>query len=135
MTTLRHDDQFVDSSNPLPVTHRPVTPLDTHFDSSVVATVESVPEGARELHFLACQNPNGVDIFLQLFDFEAGDITLGTTVPKQSYLIPASGWLDERWNPDAPMLFRDKMSYAATTTVTGSTAPGTGIVLNMGVRP
>ncbi len=134
MTILRHDDAPVDSANPLPVTVRPVTPIDTHFDSSVVATVETI-RGMRELHFLACQNPNAIDVFLQLFDFSAGDIVLGTSSPKQSYLIPANGWLDERWSPDAPMLFRQTISYAVTTTVTGSTAPGTGIVLNAGVRP
>ena len=107
--------------------HRPF------FDSSVVATVENLKSnGGVYLYFIEVSNPNGSNAFLQLFNVAAANVTIGTTVPNQSYLVPANGGMDIAFSD--PLEFDTALSYAATTTATGSTAPGTGLVLNIGWR-
>ena len=103
------------------------------FDSSVVATVELAVGHAVALHALEVQNPNGSDGWLQLFDAAAAaDVTIGTTAPKQSYLIPNNGANDKAFG-DNPIGFELGLCYAVTTTATGLTALGTGCVLNLAV--
>ena len=98
------------------------------FDSSVTATVENLQTSPGYLDFFEVQNPNIVQVFLQLFDGAAASVTLGTTAPTMSLLVPpgdgnASGGRAEVLNH--PPYFNKAISYAVTTTATGSTAPTT----------
>ena len=99
------------------------------FDSSVTATAESLaPLSGGYLDYFEVHNPNIVQVFLQVFDALIANVTLGTTPPTLSFLVPpgdgnANGGRSEIF-PNPPN-FRNGIVYAVTTTSTGSTAPTT----------
>ena len=109
------------------------------FDASVTGVVESAITGCPcELDHFEASNSSGSDAFLQLFDAaSASDVTLGTTVPNQSYFIPgpagATGGADRIYT--RPILFEAGLAYAVTTTPTGNTSPASAITLNAGLLP
>jgi hypothetical protein len=108
--------------------------VQNHFgDASVVATVETMVAAPVELLGLSAANLTTSDAYLQLFDLAAADVTVGTTVPDLIFLVPAgNGTLAGAVDKDFPLggvNFLTGISYAATTTPTGTTAPSTGLTL------
>ena len=92
-------------------------------------TIKIVKPQPGRLSYLYCYNPNTTVAYVQVFD-TAGTVTLGTTVPKQSFgFPPANGLLIQA---DANMLAGIKAAVA--TTATGNTAPGTPLDCNFGIR-
>ena len=74
---------------------------------------------------------NTATTYLQIFDADSDDVTVGTTAPTLSIPIPASSAYDTAFAP--PMVkidFTNGCTVAATTTRTGSTAPGTAVDYN-----
>jgi len=107
---------------------------DTLFDSDGDNTNQQIKASGGRLFGMEISNPNSVDAYLQLFDAASADITVGTTTPKQSYLIPAGdgtldGAFDITFTPDW-MHFHTAIFYACTTTATGNGDPSTGLVCN-----
>jgi len=106
---------------------------DTHFDGDADNSAQAGNVNPIRLYGLEVSNPNSADAYLQLFDLATGDVTVGTTTPKQSYLVPAGdGTLDggiDMFFTDG-MQFEVALTYACTTTATGNTDPTTGLVLN-----
>ena len=103
----------------------PQTPF---FDDDGDNTVQTIKDSAGILQFLEVQNPNNnSDAYIQLFD-EAGTITVGTTAPKLSLLVPRNGAMDKFFNIN----FANSIKYACTTTVTGSGDPTVGLIVNGG---
>ena len=103
------------------------------FDSDGDNTAQAIIAKAGELYALEVSNPNNVDGYIQLFDLATGDVTVGATTPKQSFLAPAGdgtqeGGMDKFW-PNG-MVFDTAITYACTTTATGGTALSTGLVVN-----
>lgn len=90
------------------------------------------------LHTLEIDNSESDDFWLQLFDKnDIADVTLGTTVPDQTYLIPAGdgtlyGQLEKEFS--VPLVFGNGLVYAVTTTPDGATVPAASFVLNIGYR-
>ena len=74
-------------------------------------------------------NPNTVDAFVQLFDVAAASVVVGTTTPKLSFIVPASGAMDKEWGRG--IQFNAALTYACTTTATGSGDPTTGLIVNL----
>jgi len=109
------------------------------FDAAVTGVVEAAVAGCScELDHFEASNGSGANAFLQLFDAaNAAAVTLGTTVPNQSYLIPGAagttGAADRIFT--RPILFESGLSYAVTTTPTGNTSPASTITLNAGLLP
>ena len=97
------------------------------FDSDGDNTAQTVKASAGTLYTLEVQNPNGSDAYFQLFDASAP--TIGTTVPNQSYIVPANGAMDKTFGA-AGIAFATAIKYACTTTATGSGDPTTGLVVN-----
>ena len=110
------------------------TPLRTLFDSSIVGTAQALKTSGGRLAAVEISNPNTVSGFLQIFDLATGDITMGTTAPKLSLAIPKGasatdvGIMDKLWKEGID--FNIAISYAITTTATGSTAMTTAPVGN-----
>lgn len=75
-------------------------------------------------------NLGGSAAFVQIFNVAAASVVLGTTVPKIVKWVPAGGSWEEKFG-DVGIAFSTAISVAATTTTTGSTAPGTGINANI----
>lgn len=105
------------------------------FISALSTTVTDVKARKGKVKALHVENPNGSKIFVQFFNALAADVTLGTTAPYYSLVVPANGAMDA-W-PGGPAQDSDgvehpvAISVAATTTATGSTAPGTGLAANI----
>lgn len=88
--------------------------------------------GVHNLYAVAFWNPNTVDIFVQVFDVAHASVTLGTTVPKLVFRVPAgngvqAGSWEQRFAGESKIAFATEIALAATTTATGSTAPTTGV--------
>lgn len=108
--------------------------LTPYFDSDGDNTAQTMKGSAGNLYFLEVSNPNASDAYIQLFD-ESGSITVGTTTPKLSFLVPAGdgtkdGAMDKVFT--IPIAFANSIKYACTTTATGSTDPTTGLIVNGG---
>ena len=107
------------------------TLFDSDGDNSAQAA-KTIPGYIDYLHII---NPNTAQAFLQLFDVAAASVTVGTTTPKLSFLIPAgdgtnSGGFERSFDP--PLHFSaNAITYACTTTATGNGDPTTGLTVNI----
>lgn len=109
--------------------------LSTLFDSDGDNTAQQLKGSAGNLYFLEVSNPNSTDAYIQLFDLATGSVTVGTTTPKLSLLVPAGngtnyGAMDKVFT--IPIAFATAITYACTTTATGSTDPTVGLIINAG---
>lgn len=114
-----------------------VPSADITFDSAATATVSLGASRPLRLTGIEASNVNSSDVFLQLFDLPVSEVTLGTTKPKMAYLIPKGDGTNRGALTAAllvPIAFGRALSYACTTTPTGSVAPGTAINLNLAWR-
>ena len=106
------------------------------FDATGTSTAENVGTTNRWLHYFHVVNSNLVDAYIQLFNALAADVTVGTTAPNQSYLVPAGNGVDagafEASFPDG-LYFSTALSFACTTTPTGNGNPTTALTVNMSV--
>lgn len=106
-----------------------------YFNNALSTTVQTVKASAGTLVFFEASNANTSDAFLQVFDV-SGTVTLGTTTPTQSYLLPAGASSTLRGGVErvfvGPVNFANAIKIAATTTPTGNTAPSTALTVNIG---
>lgn len=86
---------------------------------SVGATATAIKASAGQLYGYHILNTTAAVAYVQLFNVAAGSVTLGTTVPVMSIGIPASGGVTV--NFDKGIAFSTAISFACTTTRTGST--------------
>ena len=70
-------------------------------------------------------NPNASVEYIQVFDVASGSVTLGTTTPTYVIPLPASSGANIEFNNGIP--HATAITVAATTTATGSSAPGTAL--------
>jgi len=108
-------------------------PGNPFFDSDGDNTAQAMKAGAGFLYSLEVSNPNSADAYLQLFDAATGSVTVGSTTPALSLLVPAGngtqdGGMDKFWS--GGVIFNTAITYACTTTATGNTDPTTGLVVN-----
>ena len=88
----------------------------------------AVKASAGSLYGVSLVNTGAAAAYVQLFDLAAASVTLGTTVPKLSFWVPAGGSWEEKFTGEAKAAFAAATAAAATTTATGSTAPATGVL-------
>lgn len=132
------DRQAVDTSHRASVkgyldaaTDLGATPL---FDADGDNTPQQVKASAGAIYAIEVSNPNAADAYLQLFDVANGSITVGTTAPNLSFLVPAGdgtkdGAMDKIFT--IPIKFGTAVNYACTTTATGNGDPSTGLIVNI----
>lgn len=110
-------------------------PLKPLYDSDGDNTAQLVKGSSTVLHFLEVSNMTTVDAYIQLFNAAtAAEVTVGTTVPALSLLVPAgngtlAGAMDKYI--DKGIAFDRGLVYACTTTPTGNGDPSTGLNVNM----
>ena len=97
--------------------------------TSTVVQVGST--AAHSLYGIDFVNTGSSAAYVQIFDLASGSVVLGTTVPKIVKWIPAGGGWEEKWSGENRLLFSTAISFAATTTPTGSTAPSTALLGNV----
>ena len=112
-----------------------VTPPTTlsYYTAAATNTATEIKSDEGVLRFLEVQNNNNVDIWLQLFDLRYQSVSIGSTSPAQSWLIPAGFGLyssREVQLPSQGWNFKNALSYACTTTPAGSGAPTNNLILN-----
>lgn len=101
-------------------------------DASIDNSAQTCKAKAGRLYGYHIQNPNASDAWLQFYDVAAGSVTVGTTTPTVSLVVPGSGAI-EAFFP-IPIQFGTAITYAATTTAAGGTAPTSGLVGNLFYR-
>jgi len=116
------------TTTPVPATVNGWTPF---LDNNQGTTVTTVKSSAGELGAYHCLNPNANAAYVQIFD-TAGAVTLGSTVPVLSLGLPASDGGNLEWGMG--IHFANAIKVAATTTATGSTAPGTAVDCNFAFK-
>lgn len=107
----------------------------TLFDSDGDNTAQAAKAAPGSLHHLEVSGIDAVDSFFQIFDLLAADVTVGTTTPKLSYLVPAGnatvrGVVSLDFG-ESGLRFDTGITYACTTTATGNTDPTTGLNVNL----
>ena len=128
---IQVNDTDVATGNPVPVKEQEACSM--LFDSDGDNTAQVVKAAAGKLYGLEVSNPNATDAWIQLFDVAAGSVTVGTTTPNQSYLVPAGngvdyGGMDKDFT--IPINFVTAITYACTTTPTGAGNPTIGLIVN-----
>lgn len=98
-----------------------------YLDSDGDNTAQAARVVGGTIDYLHVINPNAADAYLQLFDAATGSVTVGTTTPRQSYLVPANGAFEVKLG----LHFNTAITYACTTTATGNGDPVVGLVVNM----
>jgi hypothetical protein len=99
--------------------------LTPYFVNAISAKTQVVGVAAR-LYGLHLDNPNTSKVYVQFFDALSANVTLGSTTPTFVIVLPASSTLDDP-TLTIPINFSTGLTFAVTTTATGSTAPSTGI--------
>lgn len=91
-------------------------------------TAVSVKNAPTEIHFIQIGNTNASVVYLHIYD-TASAVTVGTTTPTASYLIPTSSSIG--FDMPEPLYCITACQVATSTTAAGGTAPGTAIVVNI----
>lgn len=107
--------------------------FNTAFNADGDNTAQVITSEPGILWSLEVSNPNAEDAFFQLFDLATGDVTVGTTTPRLSLIVPAgdgtkSGAMDKTFIHGTE--FNIAITYACTTTAIGNGDPTTGLVVN-----
>jgi len=100
-----------------------LTPL---TDADADNTAQTIKGSAGNLYNLIAYNPNTTIAYVQIFNHASP--TVGTTAAVYILPIPPNGIAGIE--PSVPITFSTAITYAATTTATGSGDPTTGLVLS-----
>lgn len=111
--------------NPIP-SSATVTGHTLAFDSDGDNTAQSVKASAGSLYGMHIINPNNTVAYIQLFNTATGSVTVGTTTPVAVFMIPAQDCFTLNITA-IPITFSTAITYACTTTPTGSGDPTTGL--------
>lgn len=98
------------------------------YSASTGATATSAKSSPGQLYGWFIYNSNSSVAYVQFFDLATGSVTLGTTSPKFSIGIPAGSGANVF--SDTGLAFATAITYACTTTRSGSTAPTNTVDVN-----
>lgn len=110
------------------------SPWTPQFDSSVGNTAQACKAAGGLLGGITVENPNTTQIFIQVFNALAADVTVGSTTPVFVFPIPAgdgtnSGIFAEFFGEGIQLTAG--ITYTATTTATGAGAPTTALKMSL----
>jgi len=108
--------------------------LKTWFKKDVDNVEQEISSDETKLVFLQVTNKDSTDAFIQIFKEAAVDVTVGTTTPDQSYLVPAGdgtlyGALVHEFKPGIDC--ENGLTIACTTTEDGAIATSTALIVNI----
>lgn len=130
-STLSTSGAQIGAVIPIPASNQPG--LLVAFTATLSTTVNAIKNASGRLYGYNFFNPGSALTYVQIFNVAAASVTLGVTTPFMSIGLPSTtnGSVGVDVNFTLPVAFSTAMSYAATTTPTGSTAPATAIVANL----
>jgi hypothetical protein len=100
--------------------------------ASLSTTVTGIKASSGWLGKMVCNNPNTAVAYVQVFNIAAGAVTLGSSAPVDIVPVPPNS-LNGGFTLSFPgERFSTAISFAATTTPTGSTAPATALTCAYG---
>lgn len=120
---------FVDTFGGSPEASATVTGLTTSKIDAQSTTVTAVKAGSGRVYGYHIFNVNTADSFLHFYDISSGSVTVGTSARTRTLWIPAGGAIDTVFT--VPLTFGTAISIAATTTITGSSAITTGLLVDI----
>jgi hypothetical protein len=100
--------------------------------ASLSTTVTAIKASSGWLGKMLCNNPNSSIAYVQIFNIAAGSVTLGSSTPVDIVPVPPNSLNGGFTLPVPGERFSTAISFAATTTPTGSTAPGTALTCAYG---
>lgn len=103
--------------------------LSTTRLSALSNTAIAIDASPGQLYLIHCGNTNATEAYVQIWDVAAGSVTVGTTAPKLSIPIQATGTGGFALSI-VGIQFGTAISAAATTTATGGSAPSTALDCN-----
>lgn len=110
------------------------SPYKTARDTSVDNTNQALKVGNGEIAYFQITNGGTVDAYFQIYDALTASVTVGTTAPTWTFLVPAGVGATQVGAYEytgAPLKFEVGAIYACTTTPTGGTDPTTKPVLGI----
>ena len=123
-TQAAESGTWIVTANLQPVTSGGSSTASANITNSATA-VDASPGQIYGWYFY---NSNSTVCYVQIFDLATGSVSLGSTSPKMSLGIPANGGSNVAF-PNG-IVFATAISWAATTTRTGSTACTNGVDAN-----
>lgn len=90
----------------------------------------TVKSSAARLYNYYLYNPNTSDVWVHFYNALIANVTVGTTTPTWSVFVPAGGTAEREFT--IPISFGTGIAAAATTTLTGGTAPASAVVAEVG---
>ena len=105
------------------VTINPATPAGFHIANNTVQAIKA-SAGVLRGYFLD-NTANSATTYFQFFNVAAGSVSLGSTA--SLFVIPVPAGLAANLAMSGGWTFSTAMSFAATTTYNGSTAPGSAV--------
>lgn len=105
---------------PVPGTSGGWTP---YVNGALSNTAQSVKSSAGQVGGYIVNNPNTVTCYVQVYNTASGSVAVGTTVATWNIPVPPTSTAN--LSIDGGVAHGTAISVAATTTATGSTAPGT----------
>lgn len=91
-------------------------------------TAVALKASGGNLYGVHIENSSAAKSYVHFYDVAQGSVTVGTTTPAISLVIPAQGAYD--YNFSTPLTFATAITIAATTTATGGTAPASALLFN-----
>lgn len=82
-------------------------------------------------------NPNSVPVYVKFYDALVTNVTVGTTIPAITRMVPAqSGWLAQENNVQGQLNLQNGLTVACTTSIADSdtTAPASAIYSEFNVE-
>lgn len=99
-------------------------------------TEDQVKGSAGQVYWIQCSNIDATPIYLHFYNNLAASVTVGTTTPDLTFLVPSQGDANGAGfvlSIPNGIAFSTGITVAATTTVGGAAGPGTNeVLLNLG---
>ena len=100
------------------------------FTKPALTTTTNVKTSAGNVYGYYIYNPNASACSLDFFNVASASVTLGTTVPVLSLVIPATAGAN-LYTAQSPLLPFSALSVAAVTAAAGGSTCGTGMTVNL----
>lgn len=96
-------------------------------------TATEVKDAAGQVHGWHIHNPNSSIAYVHIYNIVDTSVTVGTSTPAITLALPSNSTATIGVDGvfPIPITFDTAISLAATTTIAGSTAPSTGILVNL----
>ena len=106
-----------------------------YYNSALTATKAVVKASPGRILGCHISNVNANAMYVQMFDALTAGVTVGVTTPTNVLMVPggsaaAPGGVDTAFGTDG-LRYTTGIVIAATTTIGGAVAPGTGLTVNL----